>query len=219
MKKMPKNDRTSSFFDRYSDGFNAIYGSRNNIFWNFIDKHFRQTMLLRFEAVLKECTPGADKTALDVGCGPGHYMVALIKKGLKHVHGLDFSPRMLDIAKRHATEACVIDKCSYETGDFLKFNEDTKYNYVILMGFMDYIQDPMSVIHKAINVASEKVMFSFPTSRGFLAWQRKIRYKFKCPLYLYNDQQLHKFFSGLPGWKYSLHTIGRDYFVILKKVN
>ena len=49
---MPQDNRTSGFFDRYSDGFNAIYGSRDNFFWNFIDKHFRQTMRLRFEAVL-----------------------------------------------------------------------------------------------------------------------------------------------------------------------
>ncbi len=214
---MPQDNRTSGFFDRYSDGFNAIYGSRDNLFWNFIDKHFRQTMRLRFEAVLEECVPGDDKTALDVGCGPGHYMVALVKRGLKHVHGLDFAPRMLEIAKKHATEAGVIDQCSYETVDFLELSEDTKYNYVILMGFMDYIQDPLPVVQKAMNVASEKVMFSFPKSKGFLAWQRKIRYKFKCPLYLYNEKQLHKLFAGISGWKYSLRDFGRDYFVVLEK--
>ena len=214
---MPQDNRTSGFFDRYSDGFNAIYGSRDNFFWNFIDKHFRQTMRLRFEAVLEECVPGDDKTALDVGCGPGHYMVALIKRGLKHVHGLDFAPHMLEIAKKQATEAGVIDQCSYETVDFLELNEETKYNYVILMGFMDYIQDPMPVVQKAMRVASEKVMFSFPMSKGFLAWQRKIRYKFKCPLYLYNEKQLHALFAGLSGWKYSLRDFGRDYFVVLEK--
>jgi len=214
---MPQDDRTSGFFDRYSERFNAIYGSRDNVFWNYIDKHFRRSMRLRFEAVLEECAPGDGKTALDVGCGPGHYMVALIRQGLKHVHGLDLAPRMLGIARQLATEAGVIDKCSFETVDFLELDEDTRYDYVILMGFMDYVQDPMPVVQKAMRVASGKVMFSFPVSKGFLAWQRKIRYKSKCPLYLYDEKQLHALFSGIEGWKYSLRDFGRDYFVVLEK--
>ena len=216
---MDKEERTSTFFDRYSDGFNAIYGSRNNVFWNFIDKHFRKTMLLRFQDVIGKCQPGEDKTVLDVGCGPGHYMVALIKKGLGHAHGLDFAPKMIEIAKRHATEAGVVDKCSFEVGDFLKANEDTKYSYVVLMGFMDYIEHPEQVIQKAIHIAREKVMFSFPTSKGFLAWQRKMRYKFKCPLYLYSEKQLHGLFNKLPGWKYTITDYKRDYFVTLEKTD
>ena len=206
--------KTLQFFDQYADGFDSIYASRNNLLWKFINERFRKVMLLRFKEVLKACDPGPGKTVLDVGCGPGHYMLALAKQGISHIHGLDFAPAMIDYARKHASDAGVGDKCSFETGDFLSFSEQKFYSYVILMGFMDYIQAPDPVISKALKLASEKAMFSFPKSSGFLAWQRKIRYKFKCPLYLYNESQIHNLFRNRKGWIYSITDCERDFFVV-----
>jgi hypothetical protein len=61
-------------------------------------------------------------------------------------------------------------------------------------------------------------MFSFPKAGGFLAWQRKLRYKLKCPLYLYSDAQVHKLFGNYPGWKYRIKNCDRDYFVTMERL-
>ena len=211
-------DKTAGFFDGYAEGFDSIYGSKNNAFWRFINKHFRKAMLYRFQDVINACEAGADKTALDVGCGPGQYMVALAQKGLGHIHGLDFAPLMIDLAKENVAKAQVQDQCSFEVADFLTYKDDKQYDYVICMGFMDYIKEPELVIAKALELTKEKAMFSFPKSDGFLAWQRKLRYKLRCPLYLYSDAQVHKLFSGYPGWKYQIKNCDRDYFVTMERV-
>ncbi|MDD2331718.1 MAG: DUF3473 domain-containing protein [Candidatus Cloacimonetes bacterium] len=214
---LSKQPQTMQFFDQYAGGFDSIYGSKQNAFWKFINEHFRKVMLLRFKEVLKACVPDSNKSALDVGCGPGHYMVALAQQGLGHVHGLDFAPSMIEIAKEHTDKAGVSDKCSFEVGDFLGFEEVKTFNYVILMGFMDYMEDPKPIISKALSLASEKAVFSFPKSSGLLAWQRKLRYKFKCPLYLYDEIQVHKLFNNFPGWKYHITDCQRDFFVTMEK--
>ena len=212
-----QENKTASFFDRYSIDFNAIYGSGTGPFQRLINKWFRQTMLIRFQKTIAACKPLEGKTILDVGCGPGIYTVTLAKGSPDFVVGIDFAPSMIQIARQEAKKAGVEDICRFEIADFHSLPEDKQYNYLILMGFMDYIKNPQQIIEKTMRLASDKVLFSFPSDKGFLAWQRKIRYKFKCPLYLYNEKQLKNLFSDISPWHYTLENIGRDFFVTLEK--
>jgi ubiquinone/menaquinone biosynthesis C-methylase UbiE len=212
-----KVNRTSNFFDEYSKGFDSIYNTGNDLFHRLINKWFRKTMRIRFDKTIEACKPAKGKTALDVGSGPGHYGISLAKIGMKSVLGIDFAPKMVELAEKHAKLAKVDNVCKYEIGDFSELNEDKKYDFVILMGFMDYMEDPQQIIRKAMNLANEKVLFSFPASGGFLAWQRQIRYKFKCPLYLYSKKQLDALFSNIGPWECEIENITRDYFVTLTR--
>jgi demethylmenaquinone methyltransferase/2-methoxy-6-polyprenyl-1,4-benzoquinol methylase len=49
---------------------------------------------------LKEAGVQAGARALDLGCGSGDYMRLLLKMGAAHVIGVDFSPEMLELARR-----------------------------------------------------------------------------------------------------------------------
>jgi len=60
---------------------------------------------------------------------------------------------------------------------------DEKFDYAIVMGFMDYIADPSALIGKVLRVCRGKAFFSFPADGGPLAWQRRLRYRNRCPLY------------------------------------
>jgi len=212
---MPKN-KTESFFDKYASDFNAIYGKRNGFIQRFINKWFRQSMFIRFQKTMEACKPLEGKTILDVGCGPGMYAISLAKGSPSLVYGIDFAPSMIDIARKEAIKAGVEHICKFEVVDFFALPEDIKYNYLILMGFMDYMKDPHKVIEKTLKLATDKILFSFPSDKGFLAWQRKIRYKFKCPLFLYNEKQLQELFSNIPSWHCTIENIGRDFFVTLE---
>ncbi|MDP2172876.1 MAG: methyltransferase domain-containing protein [Candidatus Cloacimonadaceae bacterium] len=212
-----KRNTTADFFDDYSEGFTSIYNTGNSFLQQMINKWFRKSMLIRFEKTIKACKPSQEKTALDVGCGPGNYGIALAKNGLKSIHSIDFAPKMIDIAKNQAKLAGVENICKFEIVDFTHISEDTKYDYVILMGFMDYIQNPDVIIAKALRFANEKVLFSFPSDSGFLAWQRRIRYKFKCPLFLYNEKQIASLFEGIAPWQCRIENLGRDFFVTIDK--
>ncbi len=207
------SDKTSSFFDRYAHDFSAIYGTRNTVFHSVVNKLFRESMKLRFFMTLEGCNPVAGRTVLDVGCGPGHYAVALARRGASRVLGVDFAPGMLDIAKQSAERAGVGALCTFEQADFLKRSFDERFDYVVAMGFMDYMERPREVVEKALSVCNTRAFFSFPLDGGVLAWQRRLRYKSRCELFLYTEGQVRSFFDGTRAKKVDVEVIARDLFV------
>jgi 2-polyprenyl-3-methyl-5-hydroxy-6-metoxy-1,4-benzoquinol methylase len=170
-------------------------------------------MRLRYEKTVEGCSPVTGKTVLDIGCGPGHYSVALARNGAERVFGIDFAEEMISIAEQNARAAGVEQSCHFARRDFLADTIDDKYDYTIAMGFMDYMADPRKTIEKVLAATKGKAFFSFPADGGILAWQRKLRYKSRCPLYMYSLPQLHQLFSGLIPRQIACERIARDFFV------
>lgn len=206
-------NRTSEFFSAYAHDFNAIYGNRNTFVNRWINRHLRKSMRLRYERTIAGCSPIVGKTVLDIGCGPGHYSVALAKNGAARVFGIDFADEMISIAQKNAHSAAVDDRCEFARMDFLADPIDEKYDYSIAMGFMDYMADPRKTVEKVLSVTRGKAFFSFPADGGFLAWQRKLRYKPRCPLYMYTEPQIKELFSSVRPQQVRCEAIARDYFV------
>jgi len=207
--------QTAKFFDSYAKDFNAIYGNENTLVNAVVNRLFRKSMVVRYERTLAGCTPIAGKSVIDIGCGPGHYSVALASAGAGRVLGVDFAPGMIDIARQRAARAGVTDRCSFELGDFLNVSGDEKFDYAIVMGFMDYIEKPGELVEKVMRVCRGKAFFSFPADGGPLAWQRRLRYRNRCPLYLYSEPQIRQLVSGVGARSSSVEMISRDFFVTL----
>jgi len=207
------NLSTSKFFDSYAQDFNAIYGNKNNLLNNLINKLFRKTMKIRFSKTVEGCYPIDEKNVIDIGCGPGHYSITLAQKGASHILGIDFAEGMINHAKNNAEHAGVLSRCDFVLGDFSTYDFESKFDYSILMGFMDYIENPRDVIKKVLSITKSKAFFSFPSDGGLLAWQRKIRYKRRCSLFLYNVEQLHELFKDLNYKEIKVEKLDRDYFV------
>ena len=183
---MPKKE-VAEFFDSYSRRFNAIYGNKNSPLNSAVNYLFRKSMRLRFDYTIRGCQPIEGKTVVDIGCGPGHYSIRLANMGAQNTLGLDFAPAMIEAAKENAQRAGVGSHCQFVYGDFLSYSFDRKFDYAVVMGFMDYIEQPAKVIDKVLAVTSKKAFFSFPVGGGILAWQRKQRYKNRCKLFLYTE--------------------------------
>jgi len=81
------------------------------------------------------------------------------------------------------------------------------------MGFMDYMSEPRKMVEKAMSLTRSKAMFSFPIAGGILGWQRSLRYKKRCDLFLYRHEELEKLFASIPGVKATIKPIARDFFV------
>lgn len=204
---------TAEFFDSYADGFNAIYGNKNT-FWNHIINHFfRKSMSLRFIKTLEGCSPVYNKTVLDIGCGPGHYAIELAKRGAAQIVGVDFAEGMIRLAKKNAEREGVSSRCSFIFSDFLTYPFERRFDYTILMGFMDYMKNPEKVIEKVTTVTRNKAFFSFPADGGLLAWQRKFRYKGKCGLFLYDEAKTKNLFEEFSLKVLEMERISRDYFI------
>jgi len=206
-------DKTQDFFHDYANDFDAIYSNQNNWFNNLINRFFRKSMKERFLKTIKGCQPIIGKSVLDIGCGPGYYSITLAQKGADRVVGLDFAGGMIKIATEHARRAGVDALCEFQVGDFLTYAIDKPFDYVIVMGFMDYMAEPRVVIEKVLSATHHKAFFSFPANGGFLAWQRKVRYKSRCNLYLYTLDQLKQLFASFPRVHAQIEQIFRDFFV------
>ncbi|HWE40755.1 MAG TPA: methyltransferase domain-containing protein [Isosphaeraceae bacterium] len=212
---MPGAETTSRFFDSYAHDFDAIYGGKHSGLNALVNKHFRKSMRLRYEKTLAGCDPIEGRSVLDVGCGPGHFGIALARRGASRVFGIDFAPGMIDLARSYAEKAGVADRCRFELGDFMSSPLEGSFDYTILMGFMDYMADPRAVIERALSLTRSRAFFSFPVAGGLLGWQRQLRYKRRCDLYLYTLDRVRSLFEGLPGATFTIEPIARDFFVTL----
>jgi SAM-dependent methyltransferase len=209
------SDRTSHFFDDYAADFDAIYGNDNRALDRVANRLFRRAMLVRYEKTLAGCRPVNGRSVIDIGCGPGHYSVALASAGAEKVLGLDFAAGMLKIARERAEALGVAQRCSFALGDFLSYPISQPFDYAIVMGFMDYVREPKAVIDRVLAIVRRRAFFSFPKEGGLLAWQRKLRYRNRCDLFLYREDEIQSLL--LPtGASFSIESIGRDFFVTLE---
>ncbi|MEI9973824.1 MAG: class I SAM-dependent methyltransferase [Ignavibacteriota bacterium] len=215
---MPEaNAQTQEFFHAYAGDFNAIYSSRNGVINNLVNRTLRKSMQLRYIRTLEGCTPIVDRTVLDVGCGPGHYGIALARRGAAHVTGIDFAEGMIELARQQAKLAGVADCCDFRAGDFDQFRPAEPFDYVVVMGFMDYVREPEQLIRRVLSFTRRKAFFSFPAAGGILAWQRQVRYRKRCPLYLYHRDNLDQLFKGVKDVSVTVEPIARDFFVTATK--
>ncbi|HLK62886.1 MAG TPA: methyltransferase domain-containing protein [Bryobacteraceae bacterium] len=209
--------QTQEFFHSYAGDFNAIYSSRNGVFNNLINRTLRKSMQLRYIKTLEGATPVVARTVLDVGCGPGHYGIALARRGAARVTGIDFAEGMIELARQQAKVAGVSDCCEFLAGDFTQYRPEAPFDYVVVMGFMDYVSEPAALIDRVNSLTRRKAFFSFPAAGGILAWQRQVRYRRRCPLYLYHREDLEKLFANVKDVRVEIEPIARDYFVTMTK--
>jgi 2-polyprenyl-3-methyl-5-hydroxy-6-metoxy-1,4-benzoquinol methylase len=205
--------RAKGFFDEYAKDFDTIYSTKKGLIQDLVNELFRKSMSLRFEKTIEGCDPIEGMSVLDVGCGPGHYCVTLARRGAVRVLGIDFAEGMLGRASEHAQHEGVADRCEFLLADFTSHGFPEPFDYVILMGLMDYIANPQSVIEKALSLTRSKAFFSFPVAGGLLAWQRQLRYRKRCELYLYSEGQITELFASARGFRIAVEKIARDYFV------
>jgi SAM-dependent methyltransferase len=203
-----------SFWDRYATDFDAIYGTRNSWFNNIINKMFRKTMKIRFEKTL-QIIPEKNVSVIDIGCGPGHYCFSLAQVGNRDLLGIDFSETMIQLATDHAIDLGLENKLKFELVNFLEFESEKRFDYSIMMGFIEYFEHPELVIKKALDITNRKILISLPVAGDILAFQRKLRYKNRCFLMLYKFEDIQGLLAGLNIKSYSIEKIWRDYFVTI----
>jgi 2-polyprenyl-3-methyl-5-hydroxy-6-metoxy-1,4-benzoquinol methylase len=210
-------DRTQEYFHHYAGDFDALYGGRRGVLRGALNAWLRRSMKLRYLRTIEGCDPIEGRRVLDVGMGPGHYAIALARRGAAEVVGIDFAPGMIDLATRHAEAAGVSERCRFVDAEFLAFDPEARFDYVIVTGFMDYAHDARRVAAKAVAHATSRAFFSFPADGGFLAWQRKVRYRRRCALYLYRREAVDRVFQGIPGIDARIEKLARDYFVTVNR--
>lgn len=202
------------FWDSYASDFDAIYGTKNSWFNHTINKLFRGSMKIRFEKTL-QIIPKDNISVIDIGCGPGHYCFSLAQNGEREILGIDFSETMIQLAANHAKELGLENKLKFEVANILEFEPKREFDYSIMMGFIEYFEHPELIIKRALAITNRTIMISFPIAGGFLAFQRKLRYKRRCFLRLYSQEDIRRLMELLNISSYAIEKIGRDFFVTI----
>jgi SAM-dependent methyltransferase len=83
---------------------------------------------------------------LDVGCGAGHAVVELARRGFEPV-GLDLSESMIERARRNAEHAGVADRCRFEVGALEERWRDLgDLDGILTMGALGYFDEPLGAL-------------------------------------------------------------------------
>lgn len=213
-----KTTQVKDFFHSYAGGFDSIYGHNEgrSAFGKWVDKTFRQTMFLRFEETLKNTANPEIKKVLDVGCGPGRYVVEFLLQG-KEVTALDIASGMVDLAKKQVAQVEHSGKVNWVVADYMEHNFTEKHDAAVLNGFFDYIEHPEPLFEKLKGDITKEIYASFPHDTGLMAMQRKFRYKLRnCPMWYYTLDRIEGMLKNVGLTNYEVVDFKRDYFVKIK---
>ena len=221
MKQNKDTNDIGRFFNGYASDFSSIYleDERPRSFFNkTMDRLFRKDIETRLVDTVNLIKKDSIKTVLDIGCGPGHLVVKILELE-KDVTALDIAPNMLSITQARVDSMKF--NANFETilADYLEHEFDETFDATSVMGFFDYVQDPVSVLKKLLKDTNKEIYISIPDDKGFLAFQRKIRYKLRnCPLYLYSRESLVQHLKDAGCFeKTEIVDTERGFYLIIRK--
>jgi SAM-dependent methyltransferase len=107
------------------------------------------------------------RTALEVGCGTGHFTRWMTEKGLDTV-GLDASQPMLNEARRY-------DGTQYLLGDALYLPvADRSFDLVALITTLEFVADPARALAEAVRGARQGILLGVLNRYSMLALQHRL---------------------------------------------
>ncbi len=117
---------------------------------NQADIQMEHRLMLRLLAPLR------GESVLDVGCGTGGSMKALLEAGLR-VSGLDPSPGMLDIAAQSVGHHAELHQGVAEDLPF----DDNHFTYAAVAGTLEFVDDPEKAMEEIFRVTKDRVFIGF----------------------------------------------------------
>jgi len=212
-------DLVRNYFDREARRFDAIYDLRKPLHQRVVDRFFRRVVIERFHLICNLAPSPGRWTALDVGCGPGRYSIALARAGAARVLGLDVAASMITLSCQEAVQAQMQDRCEFLTAGFLDFATTEKFDVVVATGYFDYVEEPLLHLRKMIELCRGKIFASIPKRWEFRVPIRKLRFALQHGFVrFYSRREIMNLvtLAGLPQERVSLIDLGRDWIAILR---
>lgn len=214
-----KTNSVESFFHRYADTFDSLYDGRRTKAMQWVDRNFRSDMFIRFALTFDLLPDLRDKRVIDIGCGSGPYVIEALKRGASFVTAMDVAPGMLDLARRRVAVTARPDAVQFVQGNFPSECPPGKWDAAIVMGVMDYVEDPVAFLRRVREVADTAVL-SFPSRHWFRTPVRKVRYIVRrCPVWFFTEERIGNVMRDAGVTWFEIQKVpgaGMDYVVRLK---
>ncbi|MFZ5569915.1 MAG: class I SAM-dependent methyltransferase [Thermodesulfobacteriota bacterium] len=154
--------------------------------------------------------PARQETVLDIGCGIGESLAALLDMGLK-VTGLDPSPYMLDIAQERFQQRVDFHRGVAEDLPF----EDNSFHHACFFTSLEFVDNPRRAIAEAARVAKDRIFIGVLNRYALKSLQHRVRGMFTESIYnrarFYSIWELKQLVRSLLGpvpitWRTVCHT-------------
>jgi len=203
-----------SYFQSRADWFNALYEEDHPVRYR-VNRLVRPAIFDRVAMTLDEFRGWKGYSVLDVGCGPGRNSVAFVKAGAARVVGIDFSDRMVEIARGFSREHGTESKCEFVQDDFMACIPFQTFDAVVALGFFDYVENAEDALKRMTAAARYKVIGSFPARSSIRAPLRRLRYAMRgCPVYFYTRQQIEDICVRVGLKHFRIIPLGPGFFLV-----
>ena len=112
--------------------------------------------------MIEMLNPMRGRSVLDIGCGPGIGLKALLDAGLE-VTGLDPSPYMLDIAGERLGHRADFHRGMAEDLPF----DDNSFHYACLIKTLEFVNLPEKALEEAFRVTRDRVFIGLVNRHAF----------------------------------------------------
>jgi len=206
--------RQRDYWNREIVQFDAIYSRRKSRFSQWLDRTFRRDMYERYAYTFTHAEPVKDRDFLDVGCGTGRYAFELVKRGCRHVTGIDISEQMIEHCRREALAAHLSGKTEFIRTDLIDYVPPKRFHVCIGIGLFDYISDPLPVLNKMNTCALDCAIMSFPRRWTWRAPIRKTRLVLRgCNVRFFTRRQIDALLIAAGFTGYSIEKVGKLFCV------
>jgi SAM-dependent methyltransferase len=211
---------SGAFFDGFALSFDGFYDSKRNRFMRWVDRKLRRDMYVRADMTFEFLGSLEGKRVLDVGCGSGFYIANALSRGALHVTGIDPAPGMLALARQRVAAQRAESRVALIEGYFPAASPPGDFDYAIVMGVMDYIEDPLAFLSALRGRIRVGAAVSFPSRHWLRTPLRRVRYRLRhCPVYFYTEEKIRSLVAsaGIPNCRLTkIPGAGMDYFACLE---
>lgn len=207
------------FFDGFADAFDTFYDRKRSPVMQWVDRRFRSDMFLRFALAFDFLGDLEGQRVVDIGCGSGPYIAEALRRGALHVTGVDPAPRMLYLADQRVSRLGMRNRVTLIEGYFPQTAPAGPFDAALVMGLMDYVEDPLALLRGLRAIVTMRAAVSFPSTHWFRSPFRAARYRLRrCPVRFYTRAGIEELVRAVDVRDYQLTKIpgaGMDYVLCL----
>lgn len=201
-------EKRKNLFDEY---FSSIF-SRSNVFSPQEYENSLSQFTLNYERFMPSST---EAKILDIGCGTGHFLYYLGKKGYTDFLGVDISPQQVDFCRENVSKKVKLA----DAFEFLKEKKDT-YDVIVANDLLEHItkEETVKFLMRVNAALKEKGVFIMRTPNMGNPFAVHSRYKDFTHETGFTDRSLYQVFwtagfrdiQVLPYKNYSVRTFKRS---------